>query len=611
MSSLIMIGKEITDKDNIFNEIKEPEKYTLIDLSNNKLTSLPNDLSKFTNLTHLNLTKNNFTNYEDVANSLNTIPQLKELQIDLSNQENAIAILSVLTNLNKLNGQNTNDTISNSLNSTLRKSSYNKNNDITGDYSKMEFNNDISLNDEIESFTEIIQFFNDNDFNLKFQQKLKDEVSIINSNIQKPKQIFNIYTIKSKINIYHFLTNEILNNILKYNNENVDSLNNILHLIKKKIIENENLLFNNLLNFSNLELSKSKDENKLNIEEDSNKEIFEEKKEENYNNNSKINIQGNNKTQSKFYADNDNINITKQQLINFLKNIFKFHKDINKKNQQNHLPKETLTTSVSTYLQTKYGLKNISQYWEKQIFMGLNYFNDEETEITLFTNIIENKIEESTIDLIIELKKTCDNILLDILKQKNPFKTSKEIDLIFKKKKNSFITHKDWKKILDTLFPEDNEILYNKIIEFINKSNLEEQKYIEFNIEKGYEYLMTREDKRNFLSNVNNSTVKYNIIYSHFIHLISIIQIELRKEYLGKISDIFIKYDNDSDGLLSENEFCEFMKELGISQFINKFLDKIDPYENNCINFSDIIDVLMEEHLPYENISLLDKILLI
>ena len=604
-----MIGKEITDKDNIFNEIKEPEKYTLIDLSNNKLTSLPPDLSKFINLTHLNLTKNNFINYEEVANSLSTIPQLKELQIDLSNQENAIAILSVLTNLNKLNGQNTNDTISNSLNSTLRKSSYNKNNDITGDYSKMEFNNDISLNDEIESFTEIIQFFNDNDFNLKFQQKLKDEVSIINSNIQKPKQIFNIYTIKSKINIYHFLTNEILNNILKYNNENVDSLNNILHLIKKKIIENENLLFNNLLNFSNLELSKSKDENKLNIEEDSNKEIFEEKKEENYNNNSKINIQGNNKTQSKFYADNDNINITKQQLINFLKNIFKFHKDINKKNQQNHLPKETLTTSVSTYLQTKYGLKNISQYWEKQIFMGLNYFTDEETEIKLFTNIIENKIEESTSDLIEELRKSCDNILLELIKQKNPFKVSREIDLLFKKKKNAFLTHKDWKKILDSLFPEDNEISYNKIVEFIKNANDQDQKYIEFNIEKGYEYLMTREDKRNFLSNANNSTVKLNIIYTDFVHLISDIQIELRKDYLEKISNIFIKYDDDSDGLINEEQFNELMKELGIPQFTDKFLDKIDPYENSCICFSDIINVFMEEHLPYDNMSLLDKIL--
>ena len=598
MSSLILIDKDISDKDNIFEEITNPESYTLIDLSNNKLTSLPKDLSKFKNLKFLNITKNNFSNYEKIANSLSTIPQLKELQIDLSNQESAIAILSVLTNLTKLNGQTTNDTISTSLNTTLRKSNFKIEENIKSD------KDEISLNDEIDIFSEILKFFNDEEFNIKFQQKLKEEFSIINANIKKPKQLFNLYIIKSKINIYHFLTEEILKNIIKYNNnEQNETFLEIIKIIKNKVINYENILYNSLQNFS--EISKLKDDTKTNTEEDEIKKSQNEKETLSNKNSTPI------KNQLKYYDDNDNINITKKQLINFLKNIFKFHKDINKKNQSNHLPKETLANSISSYLQTKYGLKNISQYWEKQIFMGLNYFNDEETEITLFTNIIENKIEESTIDLIIELKKTCDNILLDILKQKNPFKTSKEIDLIFKKKKNSFITHKDWKKILDTLYPEDNEILYNKIIEFINKSNLEEQKYIEFNIEKGYEYLMTREDKRNFLSNVNNSTVKYNIIYSHFIHLISIIQIELRKEYLGKISNIFIKYDNDSDGLLSENEFCEFMKELGISQFINKFLDKIDPYENNCINFSDIINVLMEEHLPYENISLLDKILLI
>ena len=598
MSSLILIDKDISDKDNIFEEITNPESYTLIDLSNNKLTSLPKDLSKFKNLKFLNITKNNLSNYEKIANSLSTIPQLKELQIDLSNQESAIAILSVLTNLTKLNGQTTNDTISTSLNTTLRKSNFKIEENIKSD------KDEISLNDEIDIFSEILKFFNDEEFNIKFQQKLKEEFSIINANIKKPKQLFNLYIIKSKINIYHFLTEEILKNIIKYNNnEQNETFLEIIKIIKNKVINYENILYNSLQNFS--EISKLKDDTKTNTEEDEIKKSQNEKETLSNKNSTPI------KNQLKYYNDNDNINITKKQLINFLKNIFKFHKDINKKNQSNHLPKETLANSISSYLQTKYGLKNISQYWEKQIFMGLNYFNDEETEITLFTNIIENKIEESTIDLIIELKKTCDNILLDILKQKNPFKTSKEIDLIFKKKKNSFITHKDWKKILDTLYPEDNEILYNKIIEFINKSNLEEQKYIEFNIEKGYEYLMTREDKRNFLSNVNNSTVKYNIIYSHFIHLISIIQIELRKEYLGKISDIFIKYDNDSDGLLSENEFCEFMKELGISQFINKFLDKIDPYENNCINFSDIINVLMEEHLPYENISLLDKILLI
>ena len=241
--------------------------------------------------------------------------------------------------------------------------------------------------------------------------------------------------------------------------------------------------------------------------------------------------------------------------------------------------------------------------------MGLNYFTDEETEIKLFTNIIENKIEESTSDLIEELRKSCDNILLELIKQKNPFKVSREIDLLFKKKKNAFLTHKDWKKILDSLFPEDNEISYNKIVEFIKNANDQDQKYIEFNIEKGYEYLMTREDKRNFLSNANNSTVKLNIIYTDFVYLISDIQIELRKDYLEKISNIFIKYDDDSDGLINEEQFNELMKELGIPQFTDKFLDKIDPYENSCICFSDIINVFMEEHLPYDNMSLLDKIL--
>ena len=121
--------------------------------------------------------------------------------------------------------------------------------------------------------------------------------------------------------------------------------------------------------------------------------------------------------------------------------------------------------------------------------------------------------------------------------------------------------------------------------------------------------IMAREDKRNFLSNANNSTVKLNIIYTDFVYLISDIQIELRKDYLEKISNIFIKYDDDSDGLINEEQFNELMKELGIPQFTDKFLDKIDPYENSCICFSDIINVFMEEHLPYDNMSLLDKIL--
>ena len=108
--SLNLSNKKIEDDDNIFNEIKNPEKYTSIDLSNNLLTKLPQNLSQFSNLHTLNITNNKFKNYQEIAACLSTLPELQDLSIDLATQENVIIILSNLPNLIKLNGQNTADT---------------------------------------------------------------------------------------------------------------------------------------------------------------------------------------------------------------------------------------------------------------------------------------------------------------------------------------------------------------------------------------------------------------------------------------------------------------------------------------------------------------------
>ena len=108
--SLNLSNKNIEDDDNIFNEINNPEKYISIDLSHNLLTFLPKDLSNFSNLRTLNITSNKFRNYQDIAISLSSLPELQDLSIDLATQENVIIILSALPNLIKLNGQNTTDT---------------------------------------------------------------------------------------------------------------------------------------------------------------------------------------------------------------------------------------------------------------------------------------------------------------------------------------------------------------------------------------------------------------------------------------------------------------------------------------------------------------------
>ena len=205
--TLNLSNKNIEDEDNIFNEVNHPEQYTSIDLSHNLLTKLPKNLSQFSNLRILNLTHNKFINYQEVAMSLSSLPDLQDLSIDLANQDNVIIILSYLPNLIKLNGQNTTET-------TLQQSFLSQSN-LTNIFPNLNSNNnnseyklnnynekgDISLNEETNVFEYIYKELNNDEFNKKFQKKLREEISNINKNLDISNNLYNAIIVKSKLEI--------------------------------------------------------------------------------------------------------------------------------------------------------------------------------------------------------------------------------------------------------------------------------------------------------------------------------------------------------------------------------------------------------------------------
>ena len=83
MSNLDLSSRNISDNDQIFFKINNPENFIFIDLSKNNLTSLPNDLSAFQNLQNLDLSDNPFINYQNVGLSLSTIPNLEVLRMHI------------------------------------------------------------------------------------------------------------------------------------------------------------------------------------------------------------------------------------------------------------------------------------------------------------------------------------------------------------------------------------------------------------------------------------------------------------------------------------------------------------------------------------------------
>ena len=195
---------------------------------------MPNNLSMFQRLENLDLSKNNFNDYQAVGKALSTIPNLKRLKIDLFTQDNAYYILSNLPNLDYLNDKQT------------------KEEQSPIDISDQEMDN-TSLKNEIPNFNSItkriitkLQISNQpNDiFYSQFQNIFKQEIdNLQNLNENVPNYLYAIHVLNAKIEIYSFLQNQCIN-MLNYSvdNELIDIIKTINHFIKMNEIYSIELL---------------------------------------------------------------------------------------------------------------------------------------------------------------------------------------------------------------------------------------------------------------------------------------------------------------------------------------------------------------------------------
>ena len=229
MSSVNLSSKNITDSENIFSSFIEPSKILSLDLSNNKITKLPTNLSYLTNLKYLSLLNNPLEDYQSIGKSLSTLPKLVELKLDLTTQENAYLILSQLPNLLFLNGKSTSDDEDDNKNQIDL-------NDAETDKS--------SLKSEIPNFNSVTNRITQiliqrkektEDFYTEFQGILEKQINLMNNLDNKlPNYVYATYVQQAKVEIYSYLQNKILNMInTKVDYLLINLLNEVNQYIKK------------------------------------------------------------------------------------------------------------------------------------------------------------------------------------------------------------------------------------------------------------------------------------------------------------------------------------------------------------------------------------------
>ena len=631
------------------------------------MTMLPNDLSIFQSLIVLDLSKNNFKNYEEIGKALATIPNLKELKIDLFSQDDAYYILSNLPRLDYLNEKKTKESQS------------------PIDINDQEMEN-TSLKNEIPNFNSLtkriiakLQMLNQSTdlFYSQFQQMFKGQIdNLQNLSENVPNYLYASHVLNAKVEIYSFLQNKCINMLsAKVDSELVDIIKTINHFIKlnetysieliqkissnfeKAIIEYKstseekdqkiNELYTKNQQIENQIVSKDKMISQL---KEQNKQLNDKVDELNTkqnlmvtqsNNNIKTNpsakvtpIKRNNIT----ITTNNNINtnssiksvkkttlqnsqntsqisqapsivskkdsraligpinkrsITIKNLLETINEIYQSKRAHDKKLQESGLQKETLEQHMYTYLNYKYGLKNLVIEWASAIIDGIRKYSRENSEICLFGKILRNEIEEGEILIITKLKATINSFLVYYIQNKYTLKTKGEIDQIVNSIKVGYLNEEEWKNITSYLFPNENDLLAlnDKITNFILKAN-------------------------------NNNLSEEKISYQKFIQIIIEFQIRLRDIYLKNFNEMFIKVDTNRDGIINEGEFYQLIEGINVydqdnvDQQVNAFLSYIDPYKTGNILYSDVIDLLSKEMIMDKDpdtdelvkMSILDKL---
>ena len=510
---------------------------------------------------------------------------------------------------------------------------------------------------------------------LEHAWKAAEEISDYENKYNETKKLNNILKneneiIKMKLNGLETENQAILQkllNISKNNNianTNIDSsLNN----------NNTNLINNNDNNFTN-GINKDETKNLINVES---KIMLKDNiiNTANNNNQTNINYESNNNndntinTYIKNIITNNgpknkvNIIIPKLLSIKMTKDIMNeiYNSKINydKKCYENKIPRETLEQHMYTYLNQKYGLKNLIIEWAASIINAIKIYSNEDSDINLFGKILKNEQEEDSKLVIDKLKENISELLEYYLKSKNPFKTKKEIKKLLDNKKGGYLNEEEWKGIINYIYSEEEaKIIENKIIniiqnktekkngplpsysqtgvgqtEIINNTNTNSNNVfnnltsfmnlnntfggstnnnfnINTNILSNYSsfYGTTRKLTREELINLAKLKEELNISYKEFLKLLCDHHIKNRDKYLKNFVKLFRKYDTDLDGVINEDEFIGLMKEIpyfqnDIDNYIIKFLSIIDPFNNKKITFSECVSLFNMEIIEEENIN--------
>ena len=152
------------------------------------------------------------------------------------------------------------------------------------------------------------------------------------------------------------------------------------------------------------------------------------------------------------------------------------------------------------------------------------------------------------------------------------------------------------------MYSEFDQSITEKIHEYIRH-----KEYVYEN--NGFKGKISREEA--FLMREKEKSIKNRVTYSDFCKIILDFALNGQEEYLKTFVAVFKTVDADENGVLDEKEFRKLVSKLNIGLTggdCDRFLQILDPFDNQQITFSDIVGLFSTELFPGENFTIMQNL---
>ena len=172
-------------------------------------------------------------------------------------------------------------------------------------------------------------------------------------------------------------------------------------------------------------------------------------------------------TSGKFFGKNvssstishaNNRTLSLRQLRDLINDIYSQKTKFDQKCEENRLPRETMEQFMYTYLNQRYGLKNLIIEWAAAIITGIKTYQKEDHDVALFGKILRSECDEEFRFIQQTVKETVIALLRALFREKYPQKSENTlismVDNVLSGK--GFIENWQWRRIIEKMYDEED-----------------------------------------------------------------------------------------------------------------------------------------------------------